>query len=186
MNKMLKKYKSYLLILLFVFIVVGLYQVYVKLTSSSATYYSSVKELIEHNGQSKFIDFYDPKAYYDTTKEKKTISQINDLDIYYNGSSEDEYNIPFDIIQSNGTKVELHVSISFIKETYEDHLEVINKDHYDIYMNKGASLLVGVCDEYEVCIKYFPQDMKELSDANKRIGIEMIDDIMRLNDRKSY
>ena len=54
-------------------------------------YYSSVKSYIKDNPTS-FYDFYDIDSYL-TGGEKKTLSDINRLSIYYNVDPKDNYNI---------------------------------------------------------------------------------------------
>ena len=114
--------------LLFISLIV-LFQIYINLVSSTTSHFTTVEGLVEYNGRSKFIDIYDPKAYYDLTKEKRAISQINRIDIYYNGSS---------------------------------------KEGYNIFIDVDSSSIIGVMDDYEVCIKFISNKQNKLDDEDKK------------------
>lgn len=181
----MKKHKRFISIVLLFILLIALFQIYINHISSNGGHYSNVEDLIEYNGSSKFIDIYDPESYYDLTKEMKTISQINIIDIYYNGSSKDGYNVSFDIDKYENENMEINIAINFDKNTVNMNtkdLEIIKFDFCDIYIDVDSSLIIGVMGEYEVCIKFISNNKNILDDEDKKIGIKMIEDIYYLNE----
>lgn len=180
----MKKYKHFKSIALLFILLIALFQIYINLISSSTSHYTTVEDLIEYNGNSRFIDIYDPEAYYDLTKEMRTISQINRIDIYYNGSSKEGYNISFDVDKYKNEKMEINIAIDFDKNAVNmdiKNLELLKFDFCDVYIDVDSSLIIGIMDDYEVCIKFISNNKNKLDKEDKKIGVKMIKDIYYLN-----
>jgi hypothetical protein len=71
--------------------------------------------------------------------------------------------------------------MKIINNKGDEYSNVKQYDSYNIYINKKTCMLIGICEEFEVELKYFCKDSNELSDENESIGIEIINDIMKLN-----
>lgn len=190
----MKNKKVFLYVILAFVIFIGGIHLYIKFTSNSAYYYSSVSSYKKENGEENFIDMYDPEAYFDTTIKKETLSDINHITIYHVNDPDNYYSMVFDDVIED-----TDLSISFCKdalqieplETYLgeslDNYILKEYEEYSIYsqLDEYRPAIVGVKDSLVIILAFEPDYEKELSQEEienlVQVGEIMMRDIFKLN-----
>ncbi|MBS5112891.1 MAG: hypothetical protein KHZ15_09460 [Coprobacillus cateniformis] len=103
------------------------------------TSYSSVKEF-QLKCTKEFYDFYAPQYYFNNANKKQTLTELNNIDIWYQGSADSYYSITFkgtlfeqEILQKD---IELTYSVSNFTEDEFKKIEMkyeLIDDIYNIY-----------------------------------------------------
>lgn len=176
------KKKGIVIFLVIVFMLVGSVKLYMYITSSHGTYYSSVNEFIDENGREYFVDMYNPKSYFNDEIKKEKISKINRMDIYYNGDAKDGYSINYKNILGEVSLGILINRLDVNKKALEDYTKY-DYDHYQIYVNESGSYIQSISDDYSVILEFENLDLCTEKKLNilKEKGIEIIKDIYVLN-----
>lgn len=96
--------------------------------------YSSVK-IFNFYSSKEFYDFYAPEYYFNHAQKKKTLSDINHIDIWYQGSVDDFYSIIFkgdSFCQSKNIEISYSVS-SYTEDEFQkiiDQYKLIDNDFH--------------------------------------------------------
>ena len=162
--------------------------------------YSSVK-IFQFKSTKKFYDFYSPQSYFNQKIKKQTLTDINNIDIWYQGSADNYYSIVF-----KGALFEQEILHKNIEVTYsvsnftEDEFEKIKSkdelidDDFSIYFyfDEGHIFAVHNHNNQEIVEIFISNtNINEQSeddfslDELKPIIYEMMKDSIKLNERNN-
>lgn len=171
----MKKYMKAICLLLSLFVLSGC------IGFGGAKHYSSVANYNKANDNS-FFDFYHPESYFDTTIEKKTLSEINKIKIYYDIDPKNNYSMSFKI-------GDIEVAYIVDSENYSDELknyrqvfvEGVDRGYkiYAQYDSNCVSVLYPLEDKnIEIIIRTFKGALDTDTDM---IAISMMVGALQLN-----
>lgn len=154
--------------------------------------YASVQIFNLHSSK-EFYDFYAPEYYFDADKPKQTLSDINKIDIWYQGSVNDDYNIVF---KGGSFNQDENLEIIYSVSNYnEDEFQKLKKDdeliddELNIYycFDENNIEVVHNHDNQEL-IKIIMTNIhqeKQTLEKMKTIIYEIMKDSIQLNERIS-
>ena len=173
----MKKYFKSLIVVMSLLMLVGC------VGFSSDNHYTSVKNYNNAN-ENSFFDFYHPKSYFDTTIEKKTLSEIDKIDIFYYTEPQTNYSMSFMI-------GDIEVAYMVNDEDYSEELKKYTQVCVD-----GDTYGYTLYTQYEPhCVSiFYPLEDKNIEIIMRRsngvfdtsadmIGISMMVDALQLNQK---
>ena len=147
-----------------------------------AKYYSSVASYNRANDNS-FFDFYHPESYFNNTVAKKTLSEINNVKIYYYTNPKNNYQInSFEI-----GNIEVVYSVSTVdyseelKDYRQVHVEGVDRGYtlYAQYEPNCVSVVYPLNDKnIEIMIRTYKGALDTNTDM---IAISMMIGALQLN-----
>ena len=146
--------------------------------------YSSVKAFELSTGR-HFYDFYAPEYYLDQTSKKQTLSAINYVKIWYQGSVDNDYSMQFQV--NNSLEVSYSVS-EFTKDEFEKieaEYELIDKDFNIYYCFDSSGVYVAAHNNNEKSIIRIRINNSQIDtelDKMKTIVYEIMKDSIKLNE----
>lgn len=119
------------------FIILGF--VFYDLTSSKSPYYKDIQSYIDDN-QSTYFEFYDIDAYL-SDKPKRTLSDINNIEVHYNINPKENYNIT---IKKENFEIIYRMETDFIPEEEIQNCVLIDASN-QTYLEEDETFLSVKC-----------------------------------------
>lgn len=142
------KKKSFVLLIMTVICLFFLWLLCVGFPRKMGESYSSVK-IFNFYSSKEFYDFYAPEYYFNHTKQKQTLSDINHIDIWYQGSVDNYYSMVFKG-DSFGQTENLEIVYSVSEYTEDEFQKII--DQYKLIDN-DFHIYCDFSEDY-ACVAY--------------------------------